>query len=225
MLTPMEWSALRLSLVVATCAVAASLPFAVAAGYALARGTWRGKWLVETLLNLPLVLPPVVTGYGLLVLLGRNGLVGAWLHGSLGLRVAFTTLGAVVAAGVVSFPLMLRAIRLAFDHVDPRLEGAARSLGAGRLAVFFTVSLPLAARGVLMGAVLAFGRSLGEFGATIMLAGNIPGETRTIPLAVFSLAQRPGGVAASWRLVALSVLLAALALGLSEWLQRRGRRS
>jgi molybdate transport system permease protein len=222
MLTPAEWSALRLSLVVAAIAVVVNLPIAMAAGYALARGRWRGKWLVETGLNLPLVLPPVVTGYMLLVLFGRKGFVGQWLD-VVGVQVAFTMAGAALAAAVVSFPLMLRPVRLAFEHVDAQLEEAARTLGARRWAVFFRVSLPLAWRGLLMGAVLAFGRSLGEFGATMMLAGNIPGETQTLPLAIFSLTQRPGGIAESWRLAALSVVLAAAALGVSEWLQRRAR--
>ena len=224
MLSSNEWSALILSAQVAVCAVLITLPFGVAFGYLFARRSFPGKWVLETALNLPLVLPPVVTGYVLLLLFGAGGPIGGFLELTLGLRIAFTWLGAALAAGVVGFPLMVRAIRLAFEGVDPRLEGAARSLGAGRFMAFFTVSLPLAGRGVMAGSVLAFARSLGEFGATIMIAGNIPGQTQTIPLAIFSEVQRPGGAENAWRLVVLSVALAALALMLSEWLERRGRR-
>ena len=223
-LSPEEWDAFALSARVAVCAVAVSLPFGIAAGYLFARRAFPGKWLIETAVNLPLVLPPVVTGYVLLLLFGRNGPIGAFLEQAFGLRIVFTWVAAALAAGVVGFPLMVRAIRLAFEGVDPRLEAAARSLGAGGLTAFFTVSLPLAFRGVAAGSMLAFARSLGEFGATIMIAGNIPGQTQTIPLAVYSFAQRPGGLEESWRLIVLSVLLAATALIVSEWLDRRGRR-
>jgi molybdate transport system permease protein len=170
------------------------------------------------------VLPPVVTGYLLLWLLGTRGPLGSVLLDWFGVRLVFNTQAAVIAAMVVSFPLMVRAIRLAFQAVDPRLELAARSLGAGRLRTFFTVSLPLASRGVVAGWMLCFARSLGEFGATMLLASNIAGETRTIPLAIFSMAQRPGGLEQSWRLVAVAVLLACAAMAISELLERRQSR-
>lgn len=218
------WGPVGLSLWVAFWAVLCSLPPAVAIGYWLARGRSSARWAVETVVNLPLVLPPVVTGYLLLVLLGRRSPVGRFFEEVLDFRFVFTWQGAALAAAVVGFPLMVRAIRLGFQGVDPRLEKAARSLGAGRVAAFFTVSLPLAARGIVAGSILAFARGLGEFGATIVLAGNIPGETRTIPLAVFSAIQVPGGEAAAARLVAVSVLLAAAALIVGEWLEYRQRR-
>lgn len=224
MLSTIEWNALRLSLQVAVCAVVCSLPVAVLLGYVLARYRFRLKWLVETAVDLPLVLPPVVTGYLLLLIFGRNGPMGALLEAAFGIAIGFTWLGAAVASAVVSFPLLVRAIRISFSHVDPRLESAARSLGAGPLDAFFSVSLPLAYRGVIAGCVLAFARSVGEFGATIMLAGNIPGRTQTIPLAVFSIAQQPGGVEQSWRLVMLSVLLACAALLCGAWFERADRK-
>jgi molybdate transport system permease protein len=223
MLTPQESSALQLSLLVGSVAVLLSLPFGIALGYALARWQGRERWLVEVLVNLPLVMPPVVTGYLLLLLCGRRGWIGQPLERYFGLRIVFTWYGAVLAAAVLGFPLMVRAIRLAFEGVDTRLEAAARSLGAGRWTTFRTISLPLAFRGVVAGAVLAFARALGEFGATIMLAGNIPGQTQTVPLAVYSLVQQPGGMAASYRLVGLSIGLACGALLLSEMLERKGR--
>lgn len=220
-MSPDEWQAVRLSLQVGAAAVVLSLPLAVAVAYLLARWNSTARWLVEVVVNLPLVLPPVVTGYLLLVLLAPRGPVGSLLETSLHLRLVFTWWAAALAAAVVSFPLMVRAIRLAFAGVDPRLEQAARSLGAGRLRAFFTVALPLARRGIAAGAVLAFARSLGEFGATIMVAGNIAGETRTIPLAIFSLSSRVGGEGPMWRLVILSVVLAAGSLLASELLERR----
>ncbi len=225
LLSAEEWTALRLSFQVGLCSALAGLPFAVAIGYWLARTSFSGKWLVETVVHLPLVLPPVVTGYLLLVCFAPRGPIGSVLSDFFGVRIVFTWLGAVLASMVVSFPLMVRAIRLAFQGVDPRLEMAARSLGASRTAAFFTVSLPLAGRGVIAGGLLGFARSLGEFGATIMVAGNIEGQTRTIPLAIFSLANRPpGGIGQCWRLVALSVLLACGALAASELLERRQSR-
>jgi molybdate transport system permease protein len=220
-LTNDEWQALRLSLLVGICAVAASLPLAIATGYYLARSQSRGKWLVELLVNLPLVLPPVVTGFLLLMLFAPNGALGGALESWFGVRIVFTWLGAAIAAAVVSFPLMVRAIRLAFQAVDPRLEMAARSLGAGRWDAFWSVSLPLARSGVLAGCMLAFARSLGEFGATIMIAGNIVGQTQTIPLAIFSYSNRLGAESQVWRLVGISIALAAAALLASEWLERR----
>lgn len=219
MLTPAEWQAVRLSLVVSTVAVLVIMPIAILLGRTLARGRFRGKALVEAAVNLPLVLPPVVTGYLLLVLLGDRGLMGEWLHQSFGISIAFTTTGAVVAAAVVSFPLFVRPIRLAMEAIDPRLEGAARSLGAGPIRTFFVISLPLAWRGVLAGAVLAFARGLGEFGATIILAGNIAGRTRTIPLAVYSALQEPGGESTSGRLVVVAVILSFASLAVAEALQ------
>ncbi len=212
-----------LTLWVAVTAVGIGLPPAVVGGYLLARWRHPARWVVETVVNLPLVIPPVVTGYLLLVVFGRGGLLGGWLE-SLGLRIAFDWKGAVLAAAVVSFPLMVRATRIAFAGVDQRLEAAARSLGAGPLDTFLTVSLPLAWRGIVSGGVLGFARSLGEFGATIMIAGNIPGVTRTIPLAIYSEVQRPGGLAGAGVLVGLSIGLAAVALAVSEWLERRERR-
>jgi molybdate transport system permease protein len=200
------------------------MPFAIAAGYALAR--WRSRWrpLFDTLVNLPLVLPPVVTGYLLLLLLGRRGPIGSLLDSWFGVRLSLTWQGAALAAAVVSFPLMVRATRVAFIGVDPRLESAAATLGAGPWRTFFSVSLPLAAHGAIAGAVLGFARGLGEFGATIVFAGNIEGETRTLPIAIFSLAQRPNGLAGGWRLVVLSIVIAFLALLFSEIFERRSRR-
>lgn len=224
MLTEMEWNALRLSLLVASVAVLASLPVAIPLAYRLARSHSRGMWIVETLVNLPLVLPPVVTGYLLLVAFGRSSPLGSFFERVFGVSIAFTWIGAAIAAAVVGFPLMVRAIRLAFEAVDPRLEMAAQSLGANRLGSFLTVSLPLAKRGVIAGAVLAFARGVGEFGATIMIAGNIPGKTQTIPLAVYSMTERPNGIAESWRLVALSVLIAAAAIVVSRWVEQRQRK-
>lgn len=225
MLTPEEWNALALSLRVAVFATLVTLPFGVAIGYWLARTRSRLRWLVETAVSVPLVLPPVVTGFVLLVLFGRNGPIGGILERAFGVQVAFTWVGAALAAGVVAFPLMVRAIRLAFDGVDPRLEQAAETLGTSPLQTFFRVSLPLAMRGVIAGCVLAFARSVGEFGATVMVAGNIPGQTRTIPLAIFAQAQRPGGMEESWRLVIVCVLLAAVAMFISGWLgDRTGNR-
>ena len=221
LLTLEEWHALRLSFQVASCAAVFSLPFAVAFAYLLARGRFRGRWLVEVAVNLPLVLPPVVVGYLLLVCFSPRGPVGYLLVDWFGLKIVFTWWGAVLASIVVSFPLMVRAIRLTFQGIDPRLEMAAHSLGAGPVRTFLTITLPLARRGLIAGCVLGFARSLGEFGATIMVAGNIAGQTRTIPLAIYSLTNRPGGMEQSWRLVALAVILACGALAVSEWLERK----
>ena len=221
MLTPEEWSALGLSLRVALVATVVTLPFGVAIAYWLARTSSRFRWVVETVVSVPLVLPPVVTGFVLLVLFGRNGPIGSLLSNAFGVQVAFTWLGAALAAGVVSFPLMVRSIRMAFESINPRLELAANTLSCGPWRTFFRVSLPLARRGVVAGCVLAFARSVGEFGATVMVAGNIPGETRTIPLAIFAQAQRPGGMEESWRLVLVCVLLAAVAMFVSGWLNER----
>ena len=218
-----EWSAVALSLRVALVATLLSLPVAIGLGYLLARRQFRGKSLLETALNLPLVLPPVVVGYLLLVAFGRNGLLGRWLESWLGIQLVFDWKGAVVASAVMAFPLMVRAIRVAMAGVDPRLEQAARTLGAGRRETFFRITLPLARRGIIAGTVLGFARSIGEFGATIMIAGNIPGATQTIPLEVYSLLNSPGGTERRTRLAVVSVLIAAAALGVSEWLERHGR--
>lgn len=222
-LEPFEWEALRLSCQVALLASLVVTPLSIAVGYVMARFQFRGRWLMETAINLPLVLPPIVTGYLLLVLFSPRGPLGGLLQSVFGTKIVFTWWAAVLAAAVVSFPLAVRAIRLAFAQTDPRLEMAARSLGASRWRAFFTIALPLASRGVVAGAVLAFARSLGEFGATIMVAGNIEGQTRTLPLAIYSLASRPGGAAQCWRLVLLSVILACGALAVSEWLEQRSQ--
>jgi molybdate transport system permease protein len=224
-LSALEQEALGLSLRVASVSVLVSLPFGLLMAWVLARREFFGKTLVNGLVHLPLVLPPVVVGYLLLLLLGREGPLGGFLYNVFGITVAFTWKGAAVAAGVMAFPLMVRAMRLSLELVDQRLEAAARTLGAGRFDVFVTVTLPLMSPGILAGAILAFARSLGEFGATITFVANIPGETRTLPLALYSLVQTPGGEAGALRLVLLSVLLALVALGASEILARRLRRS
>jgi molybdate transport system permease protein len=221
-LTPGEWSAVWLSLLVSITATIVSLPFGVALGHLLARRQFAGKSVVETVLSLPLVLPPVVTGYLLLVAFGRQGWLGRHLEDWLGVSLVFTWQGAALASAVMAFPLMVRAIRLAFAEVNFRLELASRTLGVGPLRTFFRVSLPLARRGLIAGTVLAFARSMGEFGATVMIAGNIPGETQTIPLYIYSQLNVPGGMEGSVRLVVVSILIAALALILSEVLERRG---
>ncbi len=225
MLTSEEWMVLGLSLRVGLVCVLLSLPAAVILGWVLARREFRGKVLLDGLCHLPLVLPPVVTGYVLLLLFSRRGVLGGFLEPTLGLQVAFTWKGAALASAVVAFPLALRAIRLAIEAVDPRLEHAARTLGAGRLRVFLTVTLRLAAPGLLAGAMLAFARSLGEFGATITFVSNIAGETRTLPLAIFTYINRPGGDAAVARLAILSVILSFAALVAGEVAARRMRRN
>jgi len=222
-LGPAEWQALRLSVLVGFAAVIVSLPFGIAVGWFLARRHFRGKFLVETVINLPLVLPPVVTGYVLLITFGTRGWIGRHLDEWFGLRIVFDWKGAALASAVVSFPLMVRAIRIAFTMTDHRLEHAARTLGAGRFDTFISITLPLARSGIIAGCVLAFARSIGEFGATIMIAGSIPGETRTIPLYIFNLLQSPGGAAAAQRIVIVSIALSAAALLISEWFERSRR--
>jgi len=219
-----EWNAIALSVRVGVCAVGVGLPFAVALAYALARTASAWRWVGDVIVSLPVVLPPVVTGYFLLVLFGRNGPMGRLLESVFGAHVVFTWVGAAIAAGVIGFPFIVRSARLGFEAVDPRLERAARSLGASRMRTFFTVSLPLAWRAILGGTVLAFARAIGEFGATIMVAGNIPGQTQTIPLLIFSNTQTPGPISRSWRLVIVSIVICAVAIVISEWLERRGRR-
>lgn len=217
-----EWDALRLSALVGLCATLVVMPPAILLGRLLSGASFRGKSLVETVLLLPLVLPPVVTGYALLVLFGRRGPLGPLLA-SLGLTVVFTWRACVIASAVMAFPLAYRACRDAFEAVDSRLPAVARTLGASRVDAFFSVTLPLARGGVLSAMVLAFARSVGEFGATIVLAGNVEGETRTLPVAVFQEIQSRGAPGV-WRLAALSVILAAGALVASETLARRPRR-
>ncbi|MCG3130736.1 MAG: Molybdenum transport system permease protein ModB [Phycisphaerae bacterium] len=215
MLTAEEWSVLGLSLRVAVAGVALMLPPGIVIAWLLARSRIRGKLVLDALVHLPLVLPPVVVGFVLLRLLGRKSYLGAALN-TVGIEVAFTTKAAAIAAAVMAFPLLVRSIRLAIELVDPRLEQAARTLGAGPLRVFLTITLPLAAPGILTGVVLGFARSLGEFGATITFAGNIEGVTRTLPSAIFTYMQSPGGDAPAMRLVILSVLVSLAALAGSE---------
>ncbi|MCZ6522974.1 MAG: molybdate ABC transporter permease subunit [Alphaproteobacteria bacterium] len=220
-LTPLELEALSLSLRVALWAVLVSLPLGLATAWLLARHEFVGKTLVDGLVHLPLVVPPVAVGYLLLVLLGRRGPLGGWLYDSFGITLIFTWQGAAVASAVMAFPLMVRSIRLSLEAIDDRLETAARTLGAPRVRVFATITLPLAAPGILTGVVLAFARSLGEFGATITFVSNIAGETRTLPIALYTLIQSPGGEAGAARLMAISLALAILALLASEFLARR----
>jgi molybdate transport system permease protein len=220
-LTPEELSAVRLSLRVAFWATLLTLPLGVAVALALARGRFPGRAILNGLVHLPLILPPVVTGYVLLLVFGRRGPVGAWLEATFGVVLAFRWTGAVLACAVMAFPLMVRAIRLAVEAVDPRLEEAAGTLGAGRAATFLLITLPLILPGILAGAILAFAKAMGEFGATITFVASIPGETRTIPSAIYGLLQVPGGEAAAMRLTLVSVAIAMTALVASELLARR----
>lgn len=220
-LSALEQEALKLSLWVSTWAVLGSLPFGVFFAWLLSRKTFPGKTLLDGLLHLPLVLPPVVTGYILLLTFGRKGVIGAWLYQNLGITFAFNWKGAALASAVVAFPLMVRAIRLSIDLVDRDLEWAARTLGANPIRVFFTITLPLAIPGILTGVILFFARSLSEFGATITFVSNIPGETRTLPLALYTLTQVPDGEHGAMRLCVISVILAMLALILSNYLAKR----
>lgn len=223
-LTPLEIEAVQLSLKVSLWAVAVSLPFGIAVAWVLARCDFPGKSLFDALVHVPLVVPPVVIGYLLLVLLGRNGAVGGWLYDVFGVTVAFSWQGAAVAAAVMAFPLMVRAIRLSIEAIDTRLEQAARTLGAGPLDVFFSVTLPLTGSGIVVGIILAFARALGEFGATITFVSAIPGETTTLPVALYGLAQVPGQEGSAIRLVVLSIVIAFAAMFVSEVIARRVRR-
>ena len=223
-MSEVERQALWLSLRVASLATLFTLPFALALAVALARGRWRGKTLLESVVNLPLVLPPVVIGYLLLVAFGRQGPIGRWLYDWLGVSLVFSFRGAVLAASVMALPLMVRAIRQAVDAVDTGLEAAARTLGASRMDAFWNVTLPLTAPGLLSGAVLGFASSLGEFGATITFVSNVPGQTQTLPLAIYSALQSPDGEAAAARLVLLAIALAFAALAMSTWSHRRLQR-
>jgi molybdate transport system permease protein len=223
MLTAVELQALLLSLQVALVAVACSLPLAILVAWVLARFDFPGKAVLDAVVHLPLVLPPVVVGYFLLVLFGTKGLLGGWLYETFGIRLIFTRWGAALAAAVMSFPLMVRAIRLALDAVDRGLEAAAHTLGASRADAFFSVTLPLMLPGIVSGCIVAFAAALGDFGATITFVGNVQGETQTLSLAIYSLAQSPDGDAAALRLVLISLVLAVAALYVSERLAQRVR--
>jgi len=222
--SPAEWTAIRLSLKVAIWAVGMSLPLGVLMAFVLARKRFWGREVLDVFVHLPLILPPVVTGYFLLLLFGRRGPLGRLLWQTIGFTFAFRWTGAALASAVVAFPLMVRAIRLSIEAVDRRLEDAAGTLGANPLWVFVTVTLPLILPGVLAGAILAFARSLGEFGATITFVSNIPGETQTLPTAIYTFTQVPGGDTGAMRLTLVSVLISSAALFLSEFLARRVRR-
>jgi molybdate transport system permease protein len=219
-LTPDEWRAVALSLRVSFWATMISLPLGIAVAYVLARYRFWGHQLLNGLVHLPLILPPVVTGYLLLLTFGRKGAVGAFLDETFGLVFAFRWTGAALAAAVMAFPLMVRAIRMAIEAVDPRLEAAAGTLGASRPWVFVTVTLPLILPGIVAGAILAFAKAMGEFGATITFVANIPGQTQTLPSAIYAYLQVPGGDAAAFRLVLVAIAIAMLALLLSEWVGR-----
>ncbi len=212
-----------LSLKVALTATLLMLPLGVFLGWLFSRKRFFGKSLFDGLVNVPLVLPPVVTGYFLLIVLGPNGVVGKWLQDWLGISLAFNWKAAVLAAGIVSLPLLVRAVHVAVDAVDPKLEEAARMLRASEWQIFFAITLPLSANGVIAGGVLAFGRALGEFGATIIFASNIPGKTQTIPLAIFTYINQPDGEAKAQTLVLVSIVLAYLSILLNEFLLRRIR--
>lgn len=223
-LTAQDWTAVKLSLQVASVATLAGLPFAVAMALVLARGRFPGKTLLDGLVHLPLVLPPVVTGYVLLILFGRTGPIGAFLDETLGIVLSFRWTGAALACAVMGFPLMVRAIRLAIEAIDPRLEEAAGTLGASRPWVLATVTLPLAMPGILAGSVLCFAKALGEFGATITFVSNIPGETQTIPAAIYSYTQIPDGDLGALRLSLIAVAISLGALVASELIARRQSR-
>jgi len=223
-LTALEQEALSLSLVVASWAVIISLPFAIGIAWILARKDFWGKIALDGLVHLPLVIPPVVLGYILLVGLGRNSFIGNLLYETLGLQFVFNWKGAALAAAIMGFPLMVRAIRLSLEAIDPKLETAAKTLGANSLAVFLRVTLPLMLPGLIAGLFLAFARAFGEFGATITFVSNIPGQTRTLPIAIYTALQSPGGDAAAARMVVISIVIAILALILSEVLGRRIRK-
>jgi molybdate transport system permease protein len=220
-LTPDEWTAVRLSLLVASVAMIASLPFGIGVALLLARGRFPGRRLLSGLIYMPLVLPPVVTGFALLLLLGRKGPLGALLESSFGIVFAFRWTGAAVAAAVMGFPLMVRAIQLSIEAVDRRLEQAAGTLGASPAWVLATVTLPLAAPGIVAGMMLSFAKAMGEFGATITFVSSIPGETQTLPSAIHSYLQTPGGDPQALRLSVLSAVISLVALMVSDWLAER----
>jgi molybdate transport system permease protein len=220
-LSPLEAEALRLSLLVSVTAVICSLPFGIFVAWLLARRRFPGKALLDGLVHLPLVLPPVAVGYLLLVSMGRHGLIGGWLFDLFGVSFAFNWKGAALASAVISFPLLVRAVRLSIEAIDQGVEDAAATLGAGPWGVFFTVTLPLSLPGIAAGIILAFARSLSEFGATITFVASIPGETRTLPVALYGVTQSAGGDAEALRLCILSVALALITLVAADWLARR----
>jgi len=220
-LTPDEWTAIRLSLRIAVVASVVALPFGIAVAWLLARKNFWGKALLDGLVHLPLVLPPVVTGYLLLIWFGRRAPIGAFLADHFGIVFSFRWTGAALACGIMGFPLLVRPIRLAIEAIDRKLEDAASTLGASRFWVFATVTLPLAVPGLIAGFVLCFAKALGEFGATITFVSNIPGETQTISAAIYTLTQVPGGDAAAGRLVLVAIAISLLALVAAEWLARR----
>jgi molybdate transport system permease protein len=221
LLTPDEWTVVLLSLKVSLVAMALTLPIAFALAYLLARARFPGKTIVDGFIHLPLVMPPVVIGWLLLIAFGRNGPIGGWLESTFGITVIFRWTGAAIAAAVMALPLMVRAIRLSIEAVDRRLESAARTLGADRWRTFASITLPLSLPGIWAALVLGFARSLGEFGATITFVSNIPGETRTLPLAIYGALQVPGSDATIYRLAAISIILSLAGLIVSEWLARR----
>ncbi|MDR3431357.1 MAG: molybdate ABC transporter permease subunit [Rouxiella aceris] len=223
-LSEYEWQAVILSLRIASLAVIGSLPLGILTAWVLVRCRFPGKSLFDSIIHLPLVLPPVVIGYLLLVIMGRKGWIGEWLYDWFGFSVSFSWKGAVLASAVMAFPLMVRAIRQSLEAIDLRLEQAAKTLGASTWKVFFTITLPLSLPGIIVGIVLSFARSLGEFGATITFVSNIPGETRTIPLAMYTLIQTPGAEGAAGRLCVLAILLSLAALMISDLLARRSRK-
>ena len=219
-----ETEALFLSLKVALFAVGLSLPLGIFVAWVLARMEFPGKTVLDAIIHVPLVMPPVVVGYLLLLLLGRKGILGSWIYDTFGVTIGFSWQGAAVAAAVMSFPLMVRAIRLSIEAIDPHLEQAARTLGAGRLDVFFSVTLPLAGSGIVVGVILAFARALGEFGATITFVSAIPGETNTLPISLYTIVQTPGEETGAIRLVALSLVIAFGAMFAAEVISRRVRK-
>ena len=222
-LSPQEWIAVQLSLRVALVATLVALPFGVAVAYMLARKNFWGKSLLDALVHLPLVLPPVVTGYLLLITLGRRAPVGSWLADHLGIVFSFRWTGAALACGVMAFPLVVRPIRLSIEAIDRRLEDASYTLGANGFWAFTTITLPLALPGIIAGAMLGFAKALGEFGATITFVSNIPGETQTISAAIYTLTQVPDGDHAAMQLVLVSIVISVAALVASEWLSRRAQ--
>jgi len=219
-LTHEEYQAVFLSIKVAVTATVFSLPFGIFISRVLTKSRLRGKIWIDNLIHIPLVLPPVVTGYFLLVLLGQNGIIGQYLYKFFGLQIAFTWKGAAVASGVVAFPLMVQTMKIAMESVDTNLERSAQLLRASPLRVFFTVTLPLSYRGIVAGAVLAFARAFGEFGATMMLAGNIPGKTQTIPLSIFSLYNQVDGENSALRLIFISIIICYFSLVATYWFNR-----
>lgn len=223
-ISPAEWSAILLSLKIASISTLVAFPFAIMISWFLARTSFYGKSIIEGFLHLPLVMPPVTTGYLLLLLLGTQGFIGGWLYRSFGIRLAFNQTAAIIAAIVVAFPLMTRSIRTSIEMVDPRMEAASKTLGVSPLLTFFRITFPLALPGIISGTVLGFARALGEFGATITFAGNIEGETRTIPMAVYSLMQTPGKEGATLRLVLISAIISLIAMIVAEYLNKKAKK-